>query len=82
MKVYPSRENSKKEVINLTNKQNGNGHRRFFNPVLVFLRLVLGQWEKQDRVSGEPYIVDSEKVREDLEDVADEPEEPGSNRNN
>lgn len=54
--------------------KNGNGHRRFFNPVKVFIRLIQGVWKKYDEVSGETYLVDSEVVRQDLEDVADQPD--------
>ena len=53
--------------------KNGNGHRNVWNPVKVFVRLFQGVWKKRDEVSGETYLVDSEVVREDLEDIADEP---------
>ena len=55
--------------------KNGNGHRGFWNPVKVFIRLVLGKWEKDDKVSGEKYLVDSEDVMRDLDDIADEPQD-------
>ena len=52
--------------------KNGNGHREIWNPVKVFIRLVLRKWEKDDKVSGEKYLVDSEDVIRDLDDIADE----------
>ncbi|WP_041739413.1 hypothetical protein [Calothrix sp. PCC 6303] len=42
--------------------QNGNGHRGFWNPVKIFIRLFQGVWKKRDEVSGETYLVDSETV--------------------
>nr|WP_127082883.1 hypothetical protein [Dulcicalothrix desertica] len=66
----------------MTNQQNGNGRKRFFNPVKIFLRLITGLWEKRDGVSGETYIVNSDVVRDDIEDIADEPENLDDNRNN
>ncbi|RAM53099.1 MAG: hypothetical protein C6Y22_03170 [Hapalosiphonaceae cyanobacterium JJU2] len=54
--------------------KNGNGHRGFWNPVKVFIRLIQGVWKKRDEVSGETYLVDSEVVRDDLDDIADEPD--------
>ncbi|BDA67228.1 hypothetical protein RIVM261_027110 [Rivularia sp. IAM M-261] len=54
---------------------NGNGHRGFWNPVKVFIRLILQKWEKDDKVSGEKYLVDSEDVKRDLDDIADEPQD-------
>lgn len=63
-------------------KQNGNGHRGFWNPVKIFIRALLGQWEKRDKVDGEIYLVNPEVVKNDLEDVADEPQnESQSDRN-
>lgn len=53
--------------------KNGNGHQGFWNPVKIFIRLILGRWEKDDKLTGERYLVDSEDVKRDLEDVADEP---------
>ncbi|WP_414623852.1 hypothetical protein [Calothrix sp. CCY 0018] len=53
--------------------KNGNGHRDVWNPVKVFIRLFQGVWKKRDEVSGETYLVDSEVVRDDLDDIADEP---------
>jgi hypothetical protein len=53
--------------------KNGNGHRSIWNPVKIFIRLFLDKWEKEDKVSGERYLVDSEDVMRDLDDVADEP---------
>ncbi len=55
--------------------KNGNGHRGFWNPVKVFIRLALRRWEKDDKVSGERYLVDSEDVMRDLDDIADEPQD-------
>jgi hypothetical protein len=55
--------------------KNGNGHRGFWNPVKVFIRLVLGRWMKEDKVTGERYLVDSEDVKRDLDDLADEPQD-------
>ncbi|BAZ71243.1 hypothetical protein NIES4106_60400 (plasmid) [Fischerella sp. NIES-4106] len=55
--------------------KNGNGHRGFWNPIKVFIRLVLQKWEKDDKVSGERYLVDSEDVMRDLDDIADEPQD-------
>ncbi len=62
--------------------KNGNGHRGFWNPVKVFIRLFQGVWKKRDEVSGETYLVDSEVVKEDLEDVADEPHQESQNDDN
>jgi hypothetical protein len=62
--------------------KNGNGHRGFWNPVKVFIRTLLKLWEKEDKVTGETYLVDSEVVKKDLEDVADEPQEESLNDNN
>jgi len=62
--------------------KNGNGHREFFNPVRIFLRLLLGQWERRDMLNDETYLVNSEAVKDDLDDISDdEPEEPGTDRN-
>ncbi len=54
--------------------KNGNGHRGFFNPVKTFIRLIQGVWKKRDEVSKETYLVDSEVVESDLDDIADQPE--------
>lgn len=62
--------------------KNGNGHRGFWNPVKVFIRTLLKVWEKEDKVTGETYLVDSEVVKKDLEDVADEPQDESLNDNN
>jgi len=62
--------------------KNGNGHQGFWNPVKVFIRTLLRFWEKEDKISGEKYLVDSEVVKKDLEDVADEPQEESSFDNN
>ena len=62
--------------------KNSNGHRKVFNPVRVFIRLLLGQWEKRDMVNSETYLVNSEVVKDDLDDMSDEePEVPESDRN-
>lgn len=60
-------------------KNNGNGHRGFWNPVKVFIRLVFGHWMKEDVVTGERYLVDSEDVKRDLDDLADEPQDQSTN---
>ncbi len=62
-------------------RQNGNGHRGFWNPVKVFIRLILRKWEKDDKVTGERYLVDSEDVIRDLEDVV-EPQDQSQNDSN
>ena len=62
--------------------KSGNGHRGFWNPVKVFIRLIQGVWRKRDEVSGETYLVDSEVVESDLEDVADEPQQRSQNDDN
>jgi hypothetical protein len=61
--------------------QNGNGHRGFWNPVKIFIRLFQGVWRKRDELSGETYLVDSETVEQDLEDIADEPGEQNNVNN-
>jgi hypothetical protein len=61
--------------------QNGNGHRGFWNPVKIFIRLFQGVWKKRDEVSGETYLVDSETVEQDLEDIVDEPGEQNNTNN-
>ncbi len=53
--------------------KNGNDHRGIWNPVKIFIRLIQGVWKKRDEVSGETYLVDSEVVKDDLDDIADEP---------
>lgn len=63
-------------------RQNGNGHRGFWNPVKIFIRALLGQWEKRDKVDGEIYLVNPEVVKNDLEDVADEPQNESQNDRN
>ncbi|NJM23248.1 MAG: hypothetical protein HC836_35250 [Richelia sp. RM2_1_2] len=62
--------------------KNGNSHRGFWNPVKIFIRLFQGIWEKEDKVSGDTYLVDTEVVKEDLEDVASEPHQESDNGNN
>ncbi len=60
----------------------GNAHRRFFNPVRVFLRLLSGLWEKQHMVNDETYLINSDNVKDNLEDMSEEPpSEPDSDRN-
>ena len=59
--------------------KNGNGHRKIWNPVKIFIRLVLNKWEKDDKVSGEKYLVDSEDVIRDLNDIADESQDESQN---
>ena len=54
--------------------KNSNGHRGLYNPVKIFIRLIQGVWKKRDEVSKETYLVDSEVVESDLEDVADHSE--------
>jgi hypothetical protein len=62
--------------------QNGNGHQGFWNPVKIFIRTLSQFWEKRDEVSGEIYLVDSEVVKDDLEDVASEPQDKSQNNDN
>ena len=47
----------------------------------MFIRLLLGQWQKEDKVTGETYLVDADIVRDDLDDIADEPSSDTENRN-
>jgi hypothetical protein len=69
-----------KKVIKVANRKNG--HRGFWNPVKIFIRLVLGNWEKDDKLTGERYLVESEDVVRDLEDVVDEPRQESQNDDN
>ena len=62
--------------------KNGNGHKKVFNPVRIFLRLLLGQWEKRDLVNDETYLVNSEVVKDDLDDMSDEESEFSENDRN
>jgi hypothetical protein len=62
--------------------KNGNGHQGFWNPVKIFIRTLSQFWEKRDEVSGEIYLVDSEVVKDDLEDVASEPQDKSQNNDN
>jgi hypothetical protein len=39
-------------------------------------------WEKEDNISGDTYLVDSEVVKADLDDVADEPQNKSDNDTN
>jgi hypothetical protein len=59
-------------------REKGNGRKGFFNPVKIFIRTLLNQWEKRDKVSDEIYLVDSEVLKNDLEDVADKPQDDES----
>ncbi|MBR8835435.1 MAG: hypothetical protein DSM106950_15785 [Stigonema ocellatum SAG 48.90 = DSM 106950] len=61
--------------------KNGNGHRGFWNPVKVFIRLLLRRWMKEDKVTGERYLVDSEDVIRELDDIADEPQDNSQSDN-
>lgn len=61
---------------------NGNGHKGFWNPVKVFIRTLMNMWEKEDNVSGDTYLVDSEVVKADLDDVADQPQNKSDNDTN
>lgn len=54
----------------------------FGSAVKIFIRLFQGIWEKEDKVSGDTYLVDTEVVKEDLEDVASEPHQESDNGNN
>lgn len=56
-------------------KKGSNGHNKFWNPVKIFVRTLLGQWEKRDKVSDEIYLVNPQVVKNDLSDVADEPQD-------
>jgi hypothetical protein len=60
-----------------TISQNGNGHRKFFDPVITLIRLLLDQWEKKDEVTGEIFMIDETTARDDFEDRTDEPRYPG-----
>ncbi len=51
-----------KEAKRLTKNGNGNGRRRLFDPVLIFIRLIQGFWERRDLVNGETTIVDDQPV--------------------
>lgn len=66
----------------MNKNSNGNGHKGFWNPVKVFIRTLLRMWEKEDNVSGDTYLVDSEVVKADLDDVADEPQNKSDNETN
>ncbi|MEC4882144.1 MAG: hypothetical protein SAL70_12505 [Scytonema sp. PMC 1070.18] len=60
----------------------GNGHQTFFNPVRVFLQLLSGLWEKRDMVNDETYLINSDDVKDNLEDMSEEePEEVDNDRN-
>lgn len=68
---------NKKEVSKIAN--NRNGHRGFWNPVKVFFLRLLRRWEKTDKVSGELYLVDSQSVENDLEDIEEQPKNDSDN---
>ncbi|BAZ16121.1 hypothetical protein NIES4071_79960 [Calothrix sp. NIES-4071] len=59
--------------------QNGNGRKSLFDPVLIFLRLIQGYWERRNLVNGETTIVDDQTVEEDLQDRLDNPESDNQN---
>jgi hypothetical protein len=65
----------------LSKNGNGNGHQVFWNPVKIFIRLVLGRWMKEDKITGERFLVDAEDVRRELDDIADEPHDDSLNDN-
>ncbi len=58
----------------MTENGNGNGRKPMFDPVLIFIRLIQGFWERRDLVNGETTIVDDQTVENDLEDSLDLPE--------
>lgn len=58
----------------MTENDNGNGRKQMFDPVLIFIRLIQGFWERRDLVNGETTIVDDQTVENDLEDRLDLPE--------
>ncbi|MEC4816337.1 MAG: hypothetical protein SAK29_24175 [Scytonema sp. PMC 1069.18] len=62
-------------------KSNGNGYRGFWNPVKVFIRVLLGRWMKEDKITGERYLVDSQDVQRELDDITDEPSDNSQNEN-
>ncbi|RUT07058.1 hypothetical protein DSM106972_023190 [Dulcicalothrix desertica PCC 7102] len=62
--------------------KNGNGHRGFWNPVKIFIRTLLGQWEKRNKVDDEIYLVNSEVVKNDIDDVVDEPHDESQDDRN
>lgn len=64
----------------MTENGNGNGRRRLFEPVLVFIKLVLG-WERRNEVSREKNIVNLDDVLDDLDDRLDEPDNPSETEN-
>ncbi|WP_347566273.1 hypothetical protein [Scytonema sp. UIC 10036] len=48
----------------------------------VFLRLLLEQWEKRDLVKDETYLINSDAVKDNLDDMSDEDlEQPEHDRN-
>jgi hypothetical protein len=60
--------------------ENGNGRRKLFDPVLVFIKLLLG-WQRRNQVSGEENIADIYDVLDDLDDRLDEPDNPSDTDN-
>lgn len=64
----------------MTENGNGNGRRRLFDPVLVFIKLLIG-WKRKNRVSGEENIVEIHDVLDDLDDRLDEPDNPSETEN-
>jgi hypothetical protein len=65
----------------LNKNGNGKGHQGFWNPVKIFILIFQGIWKKMDKISGETYLVDSEVVKQDLDDIASEPDEQNNTNN-
>ncbi len=61
--------------------ENGNGRRKLFDPVLVFIKLLLGWQRRRNQVSGEENIGDIYDVLDDLDDRLDEPDNPSDTDN-
>lgn len=64
----------------MTEKGNGNGRSGLFEPVLVFIKLVLG-WERRNQVTKQENIVSFDDVLDDLDDRLDEPDNPSETEN-
>ncbi|MBW4604628.1 MAG: hypothetical protein KME29_34985 [Calothrix sp. FI2-JRJ7] len=64
----------------MTENGNGNGRLRLFDPVLVFIKLLIG-WKRENRVSGEENIVEIYDVLDDLDDRLDQPDNPSETEN-
>jgi hypothetical protein len=64
----------------MTENGNGNGRRRLFDPVLVFIKLLIA-WKRENRISGEENIVEIYDVLDDLDDRLDEPDNPSETEN-